>query len=399
VQVFPLGLGAQGYCSSSAMPYHCSRPPEWPGSTRSEDYMPDREKPTSPEGPWSQGVAGQQSTIRQADPTYGKPAERHAESDVQEAEEHSRRHEGRVADIQRLTTLLPLLGVGLYGALRFGQQLFCNRLDVTPEEIGLTQSATIARAAVVVVILLSFFALPTAALFLFGDVIGKIDRIMVRDQYYEDAMTGLIYLILAFILVFSLIILAMMFSVVENMGGPAMRLVWFALGAYFVYWVIYEVTSSRKRRWRFREPRGSSKAQSRRRARRLILHYLRQLDWRQEARQPLSIIMFLSAIIALSFALAASSGAHAADRVKTGKEVSIGGGFGALGVIGQPASLSNLPPTVDLSNKQLMYLGRSGQVIVVYDVSCKRPLRIPADGVVITILPRISTPLAACQNK
>jgi len=55
--------------------------------------------------------------------------------------------------IQRTLQALTLAGLGLYGAIRFGQQLYCDGLGITPEEIGLTYTGTISRAAVILIAL------------------------------------------------------------------------------------------------------------------------------------------------------------------------------------------------------------------------------------------------------
>jgi hypothetical protein len=85
--------------------------------------------------------------------------------------------------IQKTLQALTLIGVGLYGAIRFGQQLYCDRLGITPEEIGLTYVASISRTAVILTALLAPTATFLSLLVLHGMVKGttRLTRAVERS--------------------------------------------------------------------------------------------------------------------------------------------------------------------------------------------------------------------------
>jgi hypothetical protein len=94
--------------------------------------------------------------------------------------------------LQGTTSLVILLGLGLYGAVRFGHQVFCDQLGVRPEDIGLTYAASVSRAAVILVVLAVCFGVVLTSITVLGNL--QVPEFPTPIRFLNPLVRGLMAL-------------------------------------------------------------------------------------------------------------------------------------------------------------------------------------------------------------
>jgi hypothetical protein len=271
--------------------------------------------------------------------------------------------------IQSTTQALTLVGLGLYGALRFGQQIYCNKLGITPEEIGLSYIASLSRAGVILLALAS----PLTVLFALSLLNGPVAGVSRGGKVIAFLLTALL----------SILTIAFILGVWKMLGDRGMLIVLLLSGIFGFSFVLAGIISELIQ-WRRRR-----KGPTRPKAPLLQIRRGDRLsDFIYSRRVLLLALTVIGLLISVSFALAGFAADRNSRDVKNGNPVTFNDGLSILGVYAQPSRLTgNVPPEPDISKKRLMYLGRAENSIVLYDVNCKQPLRIPAEGVTVVVLP------------
>ena len=251
--------------------------------------------------------------------------------------------------VQRTLQALTLAGLGLYGAIRFGQQLYCDGLGITPEEIGLTYTASISRAAVILIALaapLVSFAL----LILANAVIGGTDLLSTIVEYT---------------LYFISIGIAVLVLTLANMvlGSPLSewQLLFTGLLLYSAAWLLAVILQPE--RWR-----------------RLFLGRIKLKVERVAVsyRSLLIVPGLIASVIVASFLTTGFVARGGVDDVRNGRSPEPRQGLGMLGLKAQPVSIiGSAPKELGIEKRKLMYLGRGDGRVVVFDISCGQPLRLP----------------------
>jgi hypothetical protein len=239
---------------------------------------------------------------------------------------------------QTSTALLSLLGIGLYGAVRFGQQIFYNELGLAPEEVGLSYASSLSRAAVIVA--------AVSSVFLLGVSINVIADSLSRGQ--ELRIGGLVAQILAFLVTMAAWIPISIFvwGDIEYIG----------IGAVLSLLVAFTLPLFRG-----------------------------NLNLNTFARRPALAIMVISLVTVGGFVLSGTTAHLSATAVKEGKEISGRGAFGVLGLRAEHVKLTGDLPKNFTAPDSISYLGSAEGTIIVYEYDDKdAPLRIPADGVAIS---------------
>jgi hypothetical protein len=255
--------------------------------------------------------------------------------------------------IQRTIQTLTLVGLGLYGAIRFGQQLYCDRLGVTPEEIGLTYLASISRAAVILIALFAPAAVFLSLLALNGMIRGTSRPTRAAERMFP-VFPALVFL-LAFV------------PIHQQLGDAGVYLVAIASISSILIYALVAYIISRRKRFSFE---------------------IRQSDEFTRFFHPhhsfLIVLALVGAIILAGFMLAGFSAVDQASDVQGGRRSEGGKGLGILGLKADRVVLiGNSTEEPSLSKKKLMYLGRSEGKLVLYDVSCQQPLRLADDAITI----------------
>jgi hypothetical protein len=264
--------------------------------------------------------------------------------------------------ISQVTTLLSFLAIGLYGAVRFGQQVFCNRLGITPEAIGLTYANTISRAAVVIAAITSAWALAYSTYIVVDRPSPKESSWKRRTRILVNFSTFVLGAILMAVLMYS-------FWLVGGFIGAVVAFVsWLAMPAvkFFI-----------RRSGRIHDGGAASRAQSLQSQPNISL-----LEWLRQ--RPAASVMIVSLITAVAFLLAGGTADIASEQVQKGGNIRVGSGFGVLGLHAERIQLSgSLPSGFDTSNLDLRYLGRADGIIVFYDVANGGTILVPEDGIIV----------------
>jgi hypothetical protein len=258
--------------------------------------------------------------------------------------------------------VLALCGVGIYGAIRFGQQLYCNKLGITPEEIDLTYTASISRAAVILAAL-GFSLLLALIISGFAGIAHGTTR---GAKFLQYSLT-----VLALVAIWSIPAILL-----PLLGFMAFLILSIAIIAVMIVWIIgvfVEARRIKKRQQRTRNwllnPDPTVPVE------RLVGKHLRTAGF----------LLGISLVITLSFVGAGFSGSSYAESVKNGYPTQNEG----LQLLGLKASIVRLtggvPKDPDVSNRKLIYLGQNAKNIVLYDVACGQPLRIPNENITIAI--------------
>jgi hypothetical protein len=240
-------------------------------------------------------------------------------------------------NFQIATAAISLLGLGLYGAVRFGQQLFYNRLRLTPEEVGLSYAAAVSRAAVIIIALLMTLILATSTIGI-GEYLPNRRGCLGSVAGYLLGIAG---------------------------GGAAVFISVIALGD--IGWFIGAGIC-------FGSIAAFVALQALR-ARGVSLQTLRD--------RPAFPLAIISMITILAFVLSGVTALRSASKVNEGKELFGPGAYGILGLRSEPVTVTGQLPTGFSAPKDIVYLGRSDGMIVLYDYSEDEPIRIPSDGVVV----------------
>ena len=271
--------------------------------------------------------------------------------------------------IQLITQALTLIGLGLYGALRFGQQIYCNKLGITPEEIGLSYIASLSRAGVILLALAS----PLTVLFAISLLNGIIKGVSRAGKVIAQLSTGLV----------TVLGLVFFLGVETILGHRGVSIVLIMSGVFGFSFILAGIISQ------FVQWRRRRKGPTRPRAPLLeITRDDRLSQFIYSRRILLLALAVIGLLISASFAVAGIAADRNSRNVKSGNAVTFNEGLAILGVYAQPAQLTGtVPSQPDISKKRLMYLGRAESSIVLYDLNCKQPLRIPAEGVTVVVLP------------
>jgi hypothetical protein len=260
--------------------------------------------------------------------------------------------------VQRTVQVLTLAGVGLYGAIRFGQQLYCDKLDIAPEEIGLTYIASLSRAAVIIVAI-------TAPFFVFLALNALTASIQGSGTFWK--MIPVIGQLI--IIVGSLVLIVALANLLGD-GGFSILLIGglllIGLGILGLMAMFYERISKRRNQ----PPLSFSAAGAFGRA--VYPH-----------RYRLAMFGALGALMIGAFLLAGVTAQGLANDVQGGRPLGVGRGLGTLGLRADPVRLVGNVPQINIENRRLMYLGQFNNRIVLYDVNCRTPLRLPDDNIAI----------------
>ena len=281
---------------------------------------------------------------------------------------------------QAVAAITALLGLGLYGAIRFGHQVFCDELNIRPEEIGLTYAASVSRAAVIILAFvtsvtvywvggLAFFSLLETFnssrlmkifLYLLGAAVATLLGI---GAFNLAGLTGggLVFLIAVGGFFCGLIFLLYALAVLEYVYNLLRR---YAINplvnrARNLGWLSSKPRAARKKRRRSPPPQAN----------------------RQSRSIPLALFTACVLVFAAFFA-AGISARNAAQGVQLGKWINPREGFGILGLHAEPVLVLGDPADdLRLSTRSMLYLGQGDGLVVLYDVWGSRPIRLPSDNV------------------
>jgi hypothetical protein len=243
--------------------------------------------------------------------------------------------------LQTCTGLLTLLGIGLYGAIRFGQQQFYDSLGSTPEEVGLTYGATLSRAAAV-----------SAAIMTALVVVASQSAITARWSFHSWFRMVLTIVLWVALLLFTLIATIVISALALGWIGVVI----FGIGVFAIF--VTQLMLDRK---------GVPIAD-------------------QILRNPATALSAVALIALMAFMVCGVIGGSSAQALKGGKEVTAGGGaYRVLGLRGEHVKLSKLsgklPSYFDVDT--LIYLGRSENTIILFNYGVDDLIRIPADGIIV----------------
>jgi hypothetical protein len=227
--------------------------------------------------------------------------------------------------------------------VRFGQQIFYNRLHITPEEVGLTYASSLSRAAVVI-------AAVSAT------VILGISGMVVVMRMMDVQGTSLLWTILkwGFWLAFpAILVMVVAYITVFVLGPTAILLTMFAIPLMIVLAVPVI--------WKG----GALKPAS------LVRH-------------PAPVLAAVSLITVMAFIASGAIAQASTRRVRAGEELFGSVSFGVLGLRAEHVKLSGeLPKGYDPPD-DISLLGRADGTIILYDYDKDQPLRIPAAGVIVS---------------
>jgi hypothetical protein len=284
---------------------------------------------------------------------------------------------------QTSAAALAILGVGLYGSIRFGQQVFCNALGVRPEEIGLTYAASLSRAAVVIIALISVVLFYYSGAVLWG--------YMSESLFERGWLLRVVLLIVSAALGVGMVLAC---GYVAGLMGDAAQLA--ALIPIFLFGLVWGANLIWQLcRWAWRKWRRPNRLTSELRVENS--EAAEEVDDPAPETSPQSsatqgagrklprvlvVVFVLSALIFGSFALSGTTATRAAERVRSGRALGLTGGFGALGLRAEHVLVTGTPAVeLELSNRELMYLGQADGSTVVYDFNDDRALRLPSDSI------------------
>ena len=95
----------------------------------------------------------------------------------------------------------------------------------------------------------------------------------------------------------------------------------------------------------------------------------------------------IAMVIVAGFLMGGFTARSQLDDVKNGRSAGLEEGLGILGVQAYPARITGtIPDELEVAKRQLMYLGHANGKLVVFDVACDKPLRLPDDGLAIVVL-------------
>jgi hypothetical protein len=284
---------------------------------------------------------------------------------------------------QTSAAALAILGVGLYGAIRFGQQIFCNALGVRPEEVGLTYAASVSRAAVVIIALVSII------LFYIS---GSLLWIVISAYLYDRGwIVRVVLLIVSGALGIGMTIVGLYVASLMGDAAELTALILLGLGGIaFIAPGVWHFCRWLWRKWRqpnrltgelrVTNPEGPEGVGQPGAETPLQTPVANDKD--RKAIRVLVVAFVLCLLVFGSFALSGTSATRAAERVRSGQAVGLAGGFGALGLRAEHVLVTGTPAVeLELSNRDLMYLGQADGSTVVYDVNDDKALRLPSDSV------------------
>jgi hypothetical protein len=280
--------------------------------------------------------------------------------------------------VQIGAALVALLGLGLYGAIRFGHQVYGNALRIEPEEIGLTYAASVSRAAVVIVALLTVVSFYVFGIWLMTDALNRF-HIPWPVRIFLWIIAGAMSIALAHAA-----------SELAELGGEGtsaafevLSSIWLVMVGLLVaivvlvfvlrLWMRFVVTPIVHYFRPIRAVKTEADNDKANRIGRQAVEYL---------QTPLVIVFSLCCVVFGSFFGAGVSARHAADNVQAGYSVRPTRiGLAVLGLHAERVlALGDVADSWELSSKKIMYLGRAEGVAVLYDVEEGRPIRLPADG-------------------
>jgi hypothetical protein len=262
--------------------------------------------------------------------------------------------------VQGATSLAILFGLGLYGAVRFGHQVFCDQLGVRPEDIGLTYAASISRAAVILVVLAICVGMLLAAVALLDNIQVKLPKPIQFLNPLAAALTGWIA---------GAIPTSILLVLAGLMGATSPRTTLVITVGLLLVMVIFFFVQ----RWRRRDtPNQAAQPALEERPPPDRLSLLR--NWPR-------VVLLACLLTAAAFITSGVSANMAVNHVKNGEALQRGG-LGFLGLRGEPVLVTgDLADDLYLSNRLIMYLGQSDGSVVLYDVGANWPMRLPTDGI------------------
>lgn len=267
--------------------------------------------------------------------------------------------------IQRTLQALTLAGLGLYGAIRFGQQLYCDSLGINPEEIGLTYTASISRAAVILISL-------SAPLALFVVVVLAYAVFEGTNRAARRMQEG----ILAISVIITIIVIFLANELLDLSLNPLVIFLT-PIVLYFVTWLLVLL---------YFYAQGGDEG-------RPLLIIDRDLVAEADfSYQRVIGLGLLALVIIASFLMAGFFARSQADAVKAGRSVGQGEGLQILGLKANPVLITGaVPKELQIEKRRLLYLGRADGKLVVFDVACDKPLRLADPQLSIAVLDEFPT--------
>jgi hypothetical protein len=265
--------------------------------------------------------------------------------------------------VQGATSLTILLGLGLYGAVRFGHQIFCEQLGVRPEDIGLTYAASVSRAAVVLVVLAVCLGIILIGVTVLDNI--EIPNLPKPIEFLTPVAAGLVGGAGGTFIVVVALVLASLLGVTSLFGIIAM-----IVGGF----LIIRGVAAFVRGWRRRgTPNQEARPDLQKRPHPDRFRWLRNRSM---------VVLLACLLTAAAFIASGMSANTAANHIKNGDTVQASGMPGILGLHGEPVlATGDLADDLYLSNRLIMYLGQSDGSVVLYDVDAGWPMRLPADGI------------------
>jgi hypothetical protein len=269
--------------------------------------------------------------------------------------------------IQTAASLLFIAGAGLFAAIRFGQQVFYNRFGVRPEEVGLSYAASVSRAAVTIVVL------STGAAFFYAVQVLRVQLVtwIARLRRFGRLAAIIVSVLITVAAIIALLLLLKLLG--DTPLEFALQFLFYAIAIVYFWSMSKEMFSDIRF---FRRLVSTVQASLRRLAATLL--------------KPLGLLVCLSLFSFGTLILSGFTANTAANRVEAGEGVSPNSGFGILGLRAEPVlALGSLPENLEVSDRDIMYLGQYESTVVLYDISSYETIRVPADSIAVSSGPSV----------